>query len=335
MLIAFLGFGVWAHHMFAVGMGPVGDTVFGVTTMLIAIPTGVKIFNWIFTMWGGSIQFTAAMKFAIGMICLFIIGGISGVMHASPPADLQQTDTYFIVAHFHYVMFGGSMMGIFGGIYYYYPKITGRLLSEKLGSWHIWLTFIGMNLTFFPMHFSGLMGMPRRIYTYDAGQGWTRFNEISTAGAAILIVGTAFFVWNFIASYRKGAVAGNDPWKAGTLEWAIPSPPPEYNFARIPRVTSRLPLWDVTGKDSKQHAGVSPYMEPATGKTAAEIGIPMPNPTIKPLLVAVGLTWMMTGLLFIPHDKVKLALAVIISGAIFMTAMLYGWVLSPLEDHNH
>ena len=369
ILIAFLAFGVWAHHMFAVGMGPVGDTVFGVTTMLIAIPTGVKIFNWIFTMWGGSVEFKAAMKFAVGMICLFIIGGVSGVMHASPPADLQQTDTYFIVAHFHYVMFGGSMMGIFGGIYYYYPKMTGRMLNEKLGSWHFWLTFIGMNLAFFPMHFSGLMGMPRRIYTYDAGQGWTRFNEISTLGAAILIVGTAIFVWNFFRAYKVGPVAGNDPWHAGTLEWAIPSPPPEYNFVRIPRVTSRLPLWDVTapqltarvphtqhgdkrldvdvaskhvgaghpnpvGNEPKQAAEGNVYIEPATGKTAAELGIPMPNPTIKPLLVAFGLTWMMSGLMFIPQDKVALALVIMISGAIFMTASLFGWVLSPLEDHH-
>src|SRR5690349_13489385 len=370
ILIAFLGFGVWAHHMFAVGMGPIADSVFGVTTMLIAIPTGVKIFNWIFTMWGGNLRFTTAMKFGITLVALFTIGGISGVMHASPPADLQQTDTYFIVAHFHYVLVAGSLMGLWGGIYYYFPKMTGRMLSEKIGSWHFWLTFIGMNLTFFPMHFSGLMGMPRRIYTYDAGQGWTRFNEISTLGAAILIVGTAFFVWNFIRSYRNGAIAGNNPWNAGTLEWAIPSPPPEYNFARIPRVTSRLPLWDVTsprlsaevphtergdrridvdvgsrhvgaghpnplGGTPHQHADASVYLEPATGKSAADLGIPMPNSTIKPLLVAVGLTWMMAGLMFIPHDKVKLALAVIISGAIFMTAMLYGWVLSPLEDHHH
>ncbi|HET9682568.1 MAG TPA: cytochrome c oxidase subunit I [Gemmatimonadaceae bacterium] len=366
MLIAFLGFGVWAHHMFAVGMGPVGDTVFGVTTMLIAIPTGVKIFNWIFTMWGGSIEFTASMKFAIGMICLFIIGGISGVMHSSPPADLQQTDTYFIVAHFHYVMFGGSMMGIFAGIYYYYPKMTGRLLNEALGTWHFWLTFIGMNLTFFPMHFSGLMGMPRRIYTYDANQGWSTFNLISSIGAAVLIVGTAVFVWNFFRSFKTGAVAGNDPWKAGTLEWSIPSPPPEYNFARIPRVTSRLPLWDVTSPRlnaevphtargdrrmdvdaGSKHVGVSHHnptgeptqhgesgmhMEPATGKSAAELGIHMPNPTIKPLLCAVGLTWMFTGLLFIHKDKMSLAIALIISGAIFMTAALYAWVLTPLED---
>ncbi|MFI5256628.1 MAG: cytochrome c oxidase subunit I [Gemmatimonadales bacterium] len=367
MLIAFLGFGVWAHHMFAVGMGPIADTVFGVTTMLIAIPTGVKVFNWIFTMWGGSIQFTTSMKFAIGMICLFIIGGISGVMHSSPPADLQQTDTYFIVAHFHYVMFGGSMMGLFGGIYYYYPKMTGRLLSEKLGDWHFWLTFVGMNLTFFPMHFSGLMGMPRRIYTYDAGQGWELFNMMSSVGAAILIIGTAFFVWNFFRSYGNGAIAGNDPWKAGTLEWSIPSPPPEYNFARVPKVTSRLPLWDVTSarlssevphttngdkrldvdlgskhvgvshhnptaNEPKQHVQSGMHIEQATGKTAAELGIHMPNPTIKPLLTAFFLTWMFTGLLFIHKDRFSLALAIIISGAILMTASLYAWVLTPLED---
>ena len=171
ILIAFLGFGVWAHHMFAVGMGPIADSVFSVTTMLIAIPTGVKIFNWIFTMWGGNLRFTVAMKFAITLVALFVIGGISGVMHASPPADLQQTDTYFIVAHFHYVLVAGSLMGLWGGIYYYYPKITGRLLSERLGNWHFWLTFIGVNLTFMPMHWSGLYGMPRRIYHVRRGPG--------------------------------------------------------------------------------------------------------------------------------------------------------------------
>src|SRR4051794_1206724 len=212
MLIAFLGFGVWAHHMFAVGMGPIADTLFAVTTMLIGIPTGVEIFNWIFTMWGGDIRFTTAMKFAIALVALFTIGGISGVMHASPPADLQQTDTYFIVAHFHYVLFGGSMMGLFGGTYYYYPKLTGRLLDETLGSWHFWLFFIGMNLTFFPMHFAGLFGMPRRIYTYDAGQGWEVFNMMSTVGTFILFIGLLFFVYNFITSFKKGAIAGNDPW---------------------------------------------------------------------------------------------------------------------------
>jgi cytochrome c oxidase subunit I len=367
MLIAFLGFGVWAHHMFAVGMGPIADTVFGVTTMLIAIPTGVKIFNWIFTMWGGSIQFTVAMKFAIGLVCLFTIGGISGVMHASPPADLQQTDTYFIVAHFHYVLFGGSMMGIFGGIYYYFPKMTGRLLSEKIGNWHFWLMFIGMNLTFFPMHFAGLYGMPRRIYTYDAGQGWELFNMMSTAGTGILFVGMLFFIYNFVTSYKKGGIAGNDPWKAGTLEWSIPSPPPEYNFARIPKVTSRLPLWDLkapalnaevphsergdtrvdvdvatkhaghnhggfVGNLPKQAAEAGMHIEEATGKSAKDLGIPMPNPTFKPFVCAFGMTVMFSGLLFIHKDKMPLALATIIGGALIMTMALYAWVLTPLED---
>ena len=367
MLIAFLGFGVWAHHMFAVGMGPIGDTVFAVTTMLIAIPTGVKIFNWIFTMWGGSIRFTTAMKFAIGLVGLFTIGGISGVMHASPPADLQQTDTYFIVAHFHYVLFGGSMMGIFGGIYYYYPKMTGRLMSESLGSWHFWLTFIGMNLTFFPMHFSGLAGMPRRIYTYDAGQGWETYNLASSFGTLILMVGTLTFLVNFFRSYRTGAVSGNDPWGAPTLEFSIPSPPPEYNFARIPRVTSRSPLWDIktpalsaeqphtergdrrvdvdvgskhaghghpaaTGNDPKQHAESGMHIEHATGLSAKDLGIPMPNPTIKPLICAAGMVTMFTGLLFIHKDKMPLALTIMISGALIMTMALYAWVLTPLED---
>src|SRR5918996_84430 len=238
VLIGFLGFGVWAHHMFAVGMGPIADSVFGVTTMLIAIPTGVKIFNWLATMHGGSLRFTTSMLFAIGLIALFTIGGISGIMHSSPPADLQQTDTYFIVAHFHYVLFGGSMMGIFAGIYHYFPKITGRMMNERLGKTHFWPTFIAMNLTFFPMHYAGMLGMPRRIYTYDAGQGWDLFNAMSTGGAYLLAISVAIFIWNFLVSLKRGAIAGPNPWNAPTLEWSIPSPPPEYNFAQMPEVHS-------------------------------------------------------------------------------------------------
>src|SRR5688500_17535344 len=208
ILIGFLGFGVWAHHMFSVGMGPIADTLFAVTTMLIGIPTGVKIFNWIFTMWGGDIRFTVAMKFAIALVALFTIGGISGVMHASPPADLQQTDTYFIVAHFHYVLFGGSMMGLWAGTYFYFPKLTGRLLSEKIGNWHFWLAFIGMNLTFMPMHWSGLMGMPRRTWVYDAGQGLEIYNLMSSIGAYVQALAVLVFVYNVIRSFRKGEIAG-------------------------------------------------------------------------------------------------------------------------------
>ncbi|GAC1515547.1 MAG: cytochrome c oxidase subunit I [Gemmatimonadaceae bacterium] len=366
ILIGFMGFGVWAHHMFAVGMGPVADTVFSVTTMLIAIPTGVKIFNWIFTMQGGSLRFTTAMCFAIGLVGLFTIGGISGIMHSSPPADLQQTDTYFIVAHFHYVLFGGSIFGIFAGIYYYFPKMTGRMLNEALGKVHFWLFLIGMNLTFFPMHFAGMQGMPRRIYTYDAGQGWDLFNRMSTYGTYLLVLGMLVFIVNFLRSRRTGPLAGNDPWGAPTLEWSIPSPPPDYNFAELPRVTSRYPLWDLTSPaltadvphtirgDTRvdidvgsKHAGAG-HPSPTDRnrsegtahierghRTAAELGIPMPLPTIKPLICALGLTIMFGGLPFFHRDSFGLGMGIILAGATVLVASLYSWLLSPLEPDHH
>jgi cytochrome c oxidase subunit I len=364
ILIAFLGFGVWAHHMFAVGMGPIADTLFAVTTMLIGIPTGVKIFNWIFTMWGGDIRFTVAMKFAIALVALFTIGGISGVMHASPPADLQQTDTYFIVAHFHYVLFGGSMMGLFAGIYFYYPKFTGRLLSEKLGNWHFWLAFIGMNLTFMPMHWSGLVGMPRRTWVYDAGQGLEIYNLMSSIGAYIQAVAILVFIWNVIVTRKRGAIAGSDPWGGPTLEWSIPSPPPDYNFATIPTVTSRYPLWDrkspeltrdvphtregerainvdVAGKHVGHidHAIGNPPGGPVNAvhvegpvKSAKELGIPMPNPSIKPLLVALWMTLMFASMLALHTSQKQLGVPLIITFALLMTFTLYSWLLTPLED---
>ncbi|MBX3134168.1 MAG: cytochrome c oxidase subunit I [Gemmatimonadaceae bacterium] len=344
IMIGFLGFGVWAHHMFAVGMGAVADSIFSLMTMLIAIPTGVKIFNWIATMWAGEIRFTVPMKFAIALIAMFTIGGISGVMHSSPPADLQQTDTYFIVAHFHYVLFGGSIMGIFAGIYFYYPKMTGRHMSESLGNWHFWLNFIGMNLTFFPMHFSGLYGMSRRIYTYDAGQGFDLFNKLATYGTYLLVVATLIFVWNFLRSRTRGAVAGNDPWGAATLEWSIPSPPPEYNFAQLPEVTSRYPLWDL--KDPKMTEGIDhshadpmqitdshavPVHEETERHTAKELGIPMPLPTAKPLFVATAMVVMFSGLLFLHNGMFAVAMTVTIGGAASMAIGLYLWLTSPLE----
>ena len=182
-LIGFLGFGVWAHHMFAVGMGPIADSAFALTSMLIAIPTGIKIFNWLSTMWGGSLRFRTPFCFAVAFVAMFTIGGLSGIMHASPPVDLQQTDSYFVVAHFHYVLFGGTILALFAGIYYWFPKMTGRLLDDRLGQLHFWLMLIGFNLTFFPMHFLGLMGMPRRIYTYAPGLGWDFWNLVCTVGA--------------------------------------------------------------------------------------------------------------------------------------------------------
>ncbi len=337
IMIGFLGFGVWAHHMFSVGMGAVADSIFSLMTMLIAIPTGVKIFNWIATMWSGEIRFTVPMKFAIALIAMFTIGGISGVMHSSPPADLQQTDTYFVVAHFHYVLFGGSIMGIFAGIYFYYPKITGRFLDERLGNVHFWLNFIGMNLTFFPMHFSGLLGMPRRIYTYDAGQGWDLFNLMATYGTYLLVVATSVFVWNFVRSRTRGAVAGGDPWHAATLEWSIPSPPPEYNFAKIPTIGSRYPLWDLKepswNADPSGHAvpsDPSDLQEETASHTAKALGIPMPFPTLRPLFTAIGLVVMFGGLLLF-RDHHAVGLTILLTGAAMLIGGLYAWLTSPLE----
>jgi cytochrome c oxidase subunit 1 len=335
ILIGMLGFGVWAHHMFAVGMGPIADSFFSVTTMLIAIPTGVKIFNWIFTLWGGSIRFTTASMFAIGMVAMFTIGGISGVMHSSPPADLQQTDTYFVVAHFHYVIFGGSLMGLFAGLYAYFPKFTGRLLDERLGKWHFWVNFIGSNLAFFPMHFSGLLGMPRRIWTYDAGQGWDTFNMESTIGAYIVGIATLILVYNIWKSRTSGKIAGNDPWGAGTLEWSIPSPPPPYNFAQIPRVTSRYPLWDVKPPSASAPVPNTPQQSEAPAPTAAELGIPMPYHTLKPLLTALALPIMFGGLMLM-HLENKLPHYVLMyGGAAMLVGCLYWWLTTPLEPEHH
>ncbi len=240
--IGFISFIVWAHHMFTVGMGTVPEAFFAATSSVIAIPTGVKVLNWLATMFKGAIRWTTAMKFAVAFIPMFVIGGISGVMFAVVPIDYMTSDTYFVVAHFHYVLFGGSLFLIYAGTYYWFPKITGRMLSEKLGSWHFWLTFIGFNLTFFPMHF--LVGMPRRVYTYSANSGWGTINAISSIGSVIIAISVLVLLYNIFLSLKKGKVAGANPWNAWTLEWATTSPPAEYNFATIPQVRSRRPLWD-------------------------------------------------------------------------------------------
>lgn len=333
ILIGFLGFGVWAHHMFSVGMGPIADSVFSLATMLIAIPTGVKIFNWMATMWGGQIRFTVAMKFAIALVGMFTIGGISGVMHSSPPADLQQTDTYFIVAHFHYVLFGGSVFGLFAGMYYYFPKITGRFLSEKLGNWHFWVSFIGMNLTFFPMHFSGLLGMPRRYYQYDAGQGIEIFNMASSIGTLILIIGTLFGLINVFKSWKGGKLASSNPWGAATIEWSIPSPPPEYNFAELPQIKSRYPLWNMKEGEPLVHETTYEEEKDLHIPTTKETGIVMPNPSIWPLITATGIVVMFCGLMFMEKNA-TLAVAIMVGGTAWWVGSLYKWLLTPLEDHH-
>ena len=243
VIIAFMGWLVWSHHMFTVGLGPIPNSVFTITTMAIAVPTGIKIFNWVGTIWKGSIDFRTPMLFAVGFIVTFTVGGISGVMHAMSSSDAQQQDTYFVVAHFHYVLFGGAIMGIFGAIYYWFPKYAGRMYNEGEGKLHFWLMFIGQNLTFFPMHFIGMDGMPRRIYTYGAHMGWTELNALQTAGAFVIVLSVLVMMKNLWQSWRSGRQAPSDPWDGRTLEWAMSSPPPEYNFEEIPVVQDRDDWW--------------------------------------------------------------------------------------------
>jgi cytochrome c oxidase subunit I len=243
--IGFISMSVWAHHMFSIGMSSMANTFFVLTTMAIAVPTGIKIFNWLATMWGGKIQFKTPMLFCIAFLFQFLIAGLTGIMLGSAAWNWQLTGSYFVVAHFHYTLTGSLMFGVFAGFYYWYPKITGRMLNETLGKVHFWLFVIGFHLCFDLMHIPGMLGMPRRIYTYEPGRGWDALNLLVSIGAFIQAIATLVLVANLIISYFRGRKAGNDPWDAWTLEWSVSSPPPAYNFAVIPTVASRRPLWDL------------------------------------------------------------------------------------------
>jgi cytochrome c oxidase subunit I len=321
--IGFMGWGVWAHHMFAAGLGPVANTAFGLSTMFIAVPTGIKIFNWMGTMWGGSIRLTSAMLFSIGFVAMFIIGGLSGVTHAFVPHDAQQTDTYYIVAHFHYVLFGGAIFGLFSGLYYWWPKIFGRHLGERLGKLHFWLFFIGFNLTFGPMHIVGLQGMPRRIYQYPENMGWDWWNMAMTVGAFIIALGTLVFIINAVISRTRGEEAVGDPWDGRTLEWTIPSPPPEYNFADVPLVTHRDDFWHKKYAHTEEGEPVRVF---AGGEHAEHDdhghGIHLPSPSYWPAIAAFGLP-------VLGYGTIYKSTALMIVGGVIVLLGLFGWGLEP------
>ncbi|HEV2072911.1 MAG TPA: cytochrome c oxidase subunit I [Thermomicrobiales bacterium] len=356
--IAFLGFGVWAHHMFTTGLGPTANSVFAATTMTIAIPTGVKIFNWLGTMTFGQIKFTTPMLFAVGMISQFTIGGISGVMHAVVPLDVHHNDSYFVIAHFHYVLFGGSLFGLIAGIYYWYPKVTGRVMNESFGKWNFWIMFTGFNLTFFPMHFLGLQGMPRRYYSYGEGSGWEFWNVVVSFGAFLLGFSMLMLLFNIGQSLRTGKRVGANPWDAPTLEWATTSPPPVYNFREIPQVAHRDPLWaekygtDHEDEDSEvgitiagQEVGTADVpddkdkealrLQQAEEEDAGH-GIHMPNPSYYPLIAALGMFLLAVGMLIDFPTLVALGPVdfsiVAVLGLVTLIGGIFGWSFEPASD---
>ena len=329
--IGFLGWGVWAHHMFASGLGPVSVAVFSVATMAIALPTGVKIVNWTMTLWGGKLRFTTAMLFAVGLIIEFTIGGLSGVTHAVAPSDTQQTDTYYIVAHFHYVLFGGAVFGLFAGFYYWWPKMFAKMLNERLGKWNFWLMVVGMNLTFGPMHILGLQGQPRRMQVWTdfrAGEGFFNlafWNRVASVGSFVLAIGVLMFLINVVYTTRTAGVAPADPWDARSLEWMTSSPPAEHNFDAIPTVHELDEFFhrkyeenEATGEIHQ----VSTYEEiMADEATRADKHIHLPSPSYWPIILALGLPLIAYGLIF--------ARLLAVFGAVVVLLAMFGWSMEP------
>jgi cytochrome c oxidase subunit I+III len=301
-----LGFGVWLHHMFATGLPNLALSFFSTASIVIVIPSAVAVFAWLATIWTGRPVFTTAFLFFSSFILLFVIGGVSGFMTAFVPVDWQLTDTYFVVAHLHYVLIGINLFPVVGAIYYWFPKMTGRMLDERLGRWNFWVMFIGFNLAFFPMHMTGLLGMPRRIYTYPAGIGWDTLNLVATIGAFIVAIGVLLLLINVVVSRRNGRIAGPNPWDAPTLEWATPSPPPPYNFAVIPAVASRHPLLEdrLEESDSRSSIGTGMLLDHGRETVAVtpldaepDVILKMPSDSFAPFLLALALGMFFTGLL--------------------------------------
>jgi len=315
--------------MFATGLPALGESFFSAASMMIAIPSGIQIFCWVATIWAGRPRFTVPLLFVLGFILVFVIGGLSGVMVASVPLDQVVHDTYFVVAHFHYVLIGGAVFPLFGAFYYWFPKVTGRMLGERLGRWHFWLFFLGVNLTFFPMHQLGLDGMPRRVYTYLTETGWGSLNLVASAGAALIAVSVAIFLVNLAVSLRAGAPAGDDPWGADTLEWATTSPPPPYNFAFIPVVDSRAPLWQVPGplaavtglRTDVREVLVTTLLDAEPDSRHRH-----PPPTAWPLLAAVATAITFITLIYTPWGAVI--------GVPVLSLAFLGWAWPRGRDHE-
>jgi cytochrome c oxidase subunit I len=316
----FLSFGLWVHHMFTTGLPQLGASMFTASSMLIAVPSGLQIFCWLATLWDGRPIYRTPLLFVLGFFAIFILGGLTGVMVASVPIDMQVHDTYFVVAHFHYVLIGGAVFPLVGAVYYWFPKITGRMLSETLGRWNFWLAFIGFNIAFFPMHILGLMGMPRRVYTYTPEMGWDNLNLLSSAGAAVFAASFAVLIVNVILSLRRGELAGDNPWGASTLEWATSSPPPPYNFSRIPVIAHRDPLW-ADGGNLPVVAGLSVERREVLLSSVADAEPhtreASPEPSIWPLLTAIATTIFFIGSIFTPWA--------VVWGTPPMAVALIGW----------
>jgi cytochrome c oxidase subunit I+III len=316
----FIGFGLWVHHMFATGLPQLGQSFFTAASLMIAVPSGVQIFCWIATLWSGRVRFAPPLLWVLGFFFIFVMGGLTGVMLASVPLDIQVHDTFFVVGHFHYVLIGGAVFPLLGAIYYWYPKMTGRRMSDRLGAWSFWMTLLGFTLTFFPMHQLGLQGMPRRVYTYGTEMGWGGLNLLATAGATVMALGLLLYLINFLRSLRSGRLAGDDPWGGETLEWATASPAPDYNFHLLPTVRGRSPMWE-NGPDQPVVAGLRSDRREvlATRLIDAEPDHrdTLPGPSLWPLAVALAVGVTFIGVIFTPWA--------LPAGMILSAITLIGW----------